>query len=168
VSEIEIEQELRRLGRAIREIREQRGIYIGELASVAGVGQARIETLEEGAPRRGLRSAARGLSRPCRSETSGRPSGRAPTRPRGFISCRPEKPRSLRRFPEPFSRPFGRLCRLSLDIFRAGSYVRRASVSQGWVAVANIGSGWGRSLLPAFSAKRVLWRGSRVESNVGE
>jgi transcriptional regulator with XRE-family HTH domain len=48
VSEItQIEQELLLLGRAIREIREQHGIAIGELAAGTGVDRARIEALEE-------------------------------------------------------------------------------------------------------------------------
>jgi transcriptional regulator with XRE-family HTH domain len=49
VSELaRIEQERRRLGRAIREIREQRGIAIDTVSAATGVSRARIEALEEG------------------------------------------------------------------------------------------------------------------------
>jgi transcriptional regulator with XRE-family HTH domain len=48
MSEIELEQELLLLGAAVREIREQHGLSIGELSGAAGVDEARVEALEAG------------------------------------------------------------------------------------------------------------------------
>jgi transcriptional regulator with XRE-family HTH domain len=49
VSDVEkLEPDLRFLGEAIREIREQRGLSPGELASAIGVSRARLVALEEG------------------------------------------------------------------------------------------------------------------------
>lgn len=49
MSEItQLGQELRFLGKAVREIREQRGIAVGELAAATGMDRTRIEALEAG------------------------------------------------------------------------------------------------------------------------
>jgi predicted transcriptional regulator len=48
LEQLDIEQALLLLGRAIRELREEQGFSVGELAAVTGVARERIAALEDG------------------------------------------------------------------------------------------------------------------------